>query len=113
MSISLGLELHNHEFLKLPEPQPGTRGELMLAFGKSIHSCTHLGALNIPARQKLLSDWFYEGDLGFIFAPRGIGKTWLGMGLSTALSAGTTCGPWQAHEADFRKAKNRKRTPHF
>jgi hypothetical protein len=56
MSISLGLELHNHEFLKLPEPQPGTRGELMLAFGKSIHSCTHLGALNIPARQKLLSD---------------------------------------------------------
>jgi AAA domain-containing protein len=97
MSISLGLELHNHEFLKLPEPQPGTRGELMLAFGKSIHSCTHLGALNIPARQKLLSDWFYEGDLGFIFAPRGIGKTWLGMGLSTALSAGTTCGPWQAH----------------
>jgi AAA domain len=69
----------------------------MLAFGKCIHSCTHLGSLNIPSRQKLLDDWFYEGDLGFIFAPRGIGKTWLGMGLSTALSAGTACGPWKAH----------------
>jgi AAA domain len=97
MSISLGLEVQNHEFLKLPEPKPGSKGELTLAFARSIHPCTSLARLGIPPREKLLSDWFMEGDLGFVFAPRGIGKTWISLGIATALAAGKACGPWQAH----------------
>lgn len=52
--------------------------------------------MGIPPRKRLLGD-FHEGDLGFIFAPRGIGKTWLSLGLGTAISDGGTCGPWKAH----------------
>ena len=61
MGISLGLEVQKHEFLPLPDPKPGSKGELTLAVARSIHPCTHLGNLGIPSRQKLLDDWFYEG----------------------------------------------------
>lgn len=37
-----------------------------------------------------------EGDLGFIFAPRGLGKTWLSLSIATAIADGRKCGPWQA-----------------
>ena len=73
------------------------RSELALAFTKSIRPCTELSNLGIPPRQKLLGDWFMEGDLRFIFAPRGVGKTWLALGMATALAGGNTCGPWHAN----------------
>lgn len=75
------------------------RNSLAEALGKSIKPCTELATLGIPKREKVLGDWFMEGDLGFIFAPRGLGKTWLSLGMATAIAGGKTCGPWQANGA--------------
>ena len=54
-------------------------------------------SLGLPPRNLVLGDWFKEGDLGFIYAPRGIGKTWLSLAISTAVANGRRLGPWQAH----------------
>ncbi|PTX93472.1 hypothetical protein DB345_17855 [Spartobacteria bacterium LR76] len=53
-------------------------------------------AHEIPSRQPVLGDWFMEGDLGFIYAPRGLGKTWFALGLATAVANGRAFGPWTA-----------------
>jgi len=45
-----------------------------------------------------LGDWFFESDLGSIYAKRGAGKTWLALHMARALAEGSACGPWQAHE---------------
>jgi len=36
-----------------------------------------------------------EGDLGFIFATRGVGKTWLALDLALGIAAGRDVGPWK------------------
>ncbi len=61
-----------------------------------IRPCTTLAGLGITRRNPVLGDWFMEGDLGFVFAPRGLGKTWLSLALACAIAAGEACGPWQA-----------------
>lgn len=58
-----------------------------------------IAGLGLPPRAPLLADWFKEGDTGFVFAPRGLGKTWLSMGLACAVANGTGLGPWRAHGA--------------
>ena len=57
-----------------------------------------LVALHVPQRPRLLDDWLCRGDLGFIFAPRGVGKTWISMALPHAISAGASLGLWTAGE---------------
>ena len=48
----------------------------------------------IPERPALIGDWFREGDLGFVFAPRGVGKTWFTHALIAALTSGRDVGGW-------------------
>jgi hypothetical protein len=69
------------------------------ALSRSVVSSTELGSLTLRPRCKLLGDFFCEGDLGFIFAFRGVGKTWLALSIARALSEGGAIGPWQAHAA--------------
>lgn len=57
-----------------------------------------LDSLVITKRKPLLGDWFFESDLGFIYAKRGAGKTWLGLHMARALAEGSVFGPWKAHE---------------
>ena len=68
------------------------------ALNESVVTSSELRDLHLTPRKKLLGDWFCEGDLGFIFAFRGVGKTWFGLGLAQALSTGSWLGEWQAHE---------------
>lgn len=56
----------------------------------------------IPKRKRLLDKWLCEGDLGFVFAPRGVGKTWLAMALPRALSQASSLGKWEAGEHQAR-----------
>ena len=55
--------------------------------------------MEIIPRVKFLGDWFREGDLGFLFAPRGLGKTWLGLIIAKAIAEGSEAGPWKAGAA--------------
>ena len=66
------------------------------SLASAIRPCTQLHELPIPRREAILGDWFKQGDLGFVFAPRGLGKTWLSLGIATAIAGGKNCGPWTA-----------------
>jgi hypothetical protein len=68
------------------------------ALNESVVTSSELHDLHLTPRKKLLGDWFCEGDLGFIFAFRGVGKTWLSLAIAQALSTGSRLGEWQAHE---------------
>jgi hypothetical protein len=67
------------------------------ALSESVVTANELHHLHLTQRRKLLGDWFAEGDLGFIFAFRGVGKTWLALAVAQALSTGGRLGDWQAH----------------
>jgi hypothetical protein len=73
------------------------KAELFDAFQCSTLPSTKLKNLQIPPRQKIVGDWFRESDLGFIFARRGLGKTWFSLGLATSIANNTNFGPWKTH----------------
>lgn len=56
-----------------------------------------IAELGLPPRTPLLADWFKEGDPGFLFAPRGLGKTWLSMGIGSNVVL-----PWLAKRSARR-----------
>jgi hypothetical protein len=68
------------------------------ALNESVVTANELAGLELRPRKKLLGDWFCEGDLGFIFAFRGVGKTWFALAIAQAVSKGGKLGDWQAHE---------------
>lgn len=59
-------------------------------------TAAELARMKIPDRPALLDRWLCEGDLGYIFAPRGVGKTWMAMALPGAISRGMPLGLWKA-----------------
>jgi len=92
-------ELRKPSELRGKNRKTDIRAELQTALKQSILPCNELSKLGIPPRRKLLGDWFVEGDLGFIFAPRGVGKTWLALAMATAIATGGKCGPYQANDS--------------
>ena len=62
-------------------------------------TAAELSKLKIRHRPALLDRWLCEGDLGYVFAPRGVGKTWMAMALPGAISRGTPLGMWKAGDA--------------
>lgn len=68
-------------------------------FARGALAGAELQSLEITPRTKMLGDWFAEGDLGFLFAARGVGKTWLSLILGIAVADGIQAGPWKAHNA--------------
>lgn len=88
------------------EERPAEREQIVVearplgeAISAAIVPCTQLAQLGIPQRAPLLGDWFREGDYGMIVAPRGVGKTWMSLGLGVAIATGGSFGPWQAPAA--------------
>ncbi|MEY2907433.1 MAG: hypothetical protein RLZZ408_1904 [Verrucomicrobiota bacterium] len=73
-------------------------GGLLEAFSASALPFTKLREVGIPPRKKLIGDWFCEADLSFVYAPRGIGKTWFSLGLASAIVGKNDFGPWPVHD---------------
>ena len=71
--------------------------QLLEAFTKSTCSCTMMKEIKIKSRRKIVDDWMREGDLCYVFAPRGLGKTWFSLGLASAISSKAEFGPWKVH----------------
>jgi hypothetical protein len=65
------------------------------AFSAAVVQGAQLLEINIPPKKIIIDDWYKEGDLGFVFAYRGTGKTWLILQLCIAIADGGKCGPWQ------------------
>jgi len=63
-------------------------------FSSATVTGTELDGLAIPPREFIIGEWLRTGDLGYIFAPRGVGKTWLSMYMAQAVAAGGQVGPW-------------------
>jgi hypothetical protein len=69
------------------------------SFLPSVLSAAELEILEIPARECLVGTWWREGAQGFLYGPRGLGKTWLGFHLARCLAEGRNCGPWKITKA--------------
>jgi hypothetical protein len=74
-------------------------------------TAAQLEDLVIPRKPALLDRWLCEGDLGYIFAPRGVGKTWMAMALPSAISRGLPLGLWSAGDAIATPAESSTTTP--
>jgi len=90
--------------MRINTPQPETQPTEPAALDYSIAllTATELRAMDVPQRLKLLGEWMREADLGFVFAARGVGKTWLTMLIGNAVAMGTHLGEWTAGEAPRR-----------
>jgi hypothetical protein len=87
------------EVRDVAEPTPSDSvAEWVSALGLAVLTPSAIEKLNLPKRMPILGAWFLEGDLGFIYGPRGLGKTWLAMHLARAISDGKSIGPWIATE---------------
>jgi putative DNA primase/helicase len=66
-----------------------------------------MGAINgpsfldvqIPPKEVIIEDWLKEGEVGFVYAYRGTGKTWLILSLCIAIAEGRALGPWNVSVA--------------
>jgi replicative DNA helicase len=67
--------------------------------GLAIAACTSasLRGLEPDPRDPIVDGWFLQGDLGFIFAARGVGKSWFGINLARSIAQPTHFGPWKVH----------------
>jgi putative DNA primase/helicase len=52
--------------------------------------------IDIPAREMLLSPILPERSLAMLYAPRGVGKSWLGLSIGMAVAAGESLLRWAA-----------------
>lgn len=52
--------------------------------------------LPLNSRPALLGRWMKQGDLGYLFAPRGAGKTWMALLIAKAVAEGESLGLWEA-----------------
>ena len=52
--------------------------------------------IDIPAREMLLSPILPERSLAMLYAPRGVGKSWLGLSIGMAVAAGKPLLRWSA-----------------
>lgn len=72
----------------------GFRGISEEILTDAILSADGLADIAVPQRENICGTWLRQGDLGFVFAERGLGKTWLALYLARSLAEGRNVGPW-------------------
>jgi putative DNA primase/helicase len=77
-------------------PPRGTETNWLATLDSATVTSSELASLALNERRPLLSDWLCEGDYGIIFAPRGVGKTWLGLLIAEAVATSGHVGEWKA-----------------
>jgi hypothetical protein len=87
------------DYLPSHPEKPNLEGEWLEKLNKSVVSSETLHSLEIPPRGKIIGNWFFEADLGFIFAPRGVGKTWFALYAAICISEGAKFGDYEVPQA--------------
>ena len=97
----IDLEALENEIGKVPEhaPTPDLQTEWLAHFAKATCSPEALAKLDVPPRESILGEWFKQGDLGFIYGPRGLGKTWLAIHLARQIAECGKAAHWKAHKS--------------
>ncbi len=67
-------------------------------FTKGLLTAPELLALDLKQRPRLLGQFLREGDLGYLFAQRGAGKSWHAMLIANAIAECLALGEWEAGE---------------
>lgn len=67
-------------------------------FSAALVSAQGLQSLKLDKRPTLLGRWMKKGDLGYLFAPRGAGKSWMAMLIANAVAEGRELGEWERGE---------------
>lgn len=78
-----------------PSQEHATRAAVDVDFASALLTARELADKDIPPRPRLLGAFLREGDLGYLFAPRGGGKSWLAMLIGNAISRGISLGSWE------------------
>jgi RecA-family ATPase len=86
----------------IPKPEPGPGQPWNMSLRNSIMNDKELDLTEVVPRPLLIDPWCREGDLGFIFAARGLGKTWLGMHLAHCLASFKDFGPWKVSQTSSK-----------
>lgn len=73
------------------------------AFASALMDGTAFVGQQVPERPALLGSFLRAGDLGFIYAPRGVGKTWISLLMAGAIARGSVLGEWSAGTAGPRR----------
>jgi putative DNA primase/helicase len=81
-------------FLKNVGPLLGDSAPCPVDLSKALVSYTDLLALEIPERPRYLP-WLPEGGNVMVYGPRGVGKTFLQLGLAVALTTGSELLKWK------------------
>ena len=66
---------------------------------KGILEIDQLASIELPERKKYLHPWLMESSINMICAPKGTGKTMLGLSIGEAVARGASFGPWGAGES--------------
>jgi hypothetical protein len=82
----------------LPGDSADLKTELLAAFDLATCPANKLAEVKIPPRELIVGNWMKEGDLGFIYGARGLGKTWHAMLLARRIAEGVTIGDWTVHK---------------
>jgi superfamily II DNA or RNA helicase len=64
--------------------------------GLKILDAEELLRAEFPARSLLLEPWLPRKGLGMVYAPRGVGKTWIALSIAHALACGGEFLCWRA-----------------
>jgi hypothetical protein len=98
-----GQNVKNPPYVKPPQHQADQQAQKpsqnpwIEHLNQSVCTSKELRLLCFPPRLSIVGDWFLEADLGFIFAPRGLGKTWFSMLIARGIATGRAIGPWTVH----------------
>ena len=74
--------------------RPKTKAERLEIFNLAAISGPKFLDVQIPSKEIIIEDWLKEGEVGFVYAYRGTGKTWLVLSLCIAIAEGAQVGPW-------------------
>lgn len=79
-------------------PTADLKTEWLSHFDKATSPADGLSQLAVPHREPIVGGWFKQGDLGFIYGKRGLGKTWLAMLLARKCVEGGSVADWNVHK---------------
>ena len=77
-----------------PDTTDPLKAEWRIHFKRATCSDAALQDVNVAVREPIVGDWFKQGDLGYIYGPRGLGKTWLAMLLARKCVEGGMLASW-------------------